>query len=856
MATVYLARDIRHDRDVAIKVLHPDLGAALGSERFLSEIRTTARLQHPHILPLLDSGAADGLLFYVMPLVTGETLRSRLSRERQLPVVEAVRITREVAGALDYAHRQGVIHRDIKPENILLHDGQVQVADFGIALAVQSAGGQRLTQTGLSLGTPQYMSPEQAMGERTIDARSDIYSLGAVAYEMLAGEPPFTGATIQVIVARLMAEEPRPLATQRKSIPDHVEAAVLRALDKVPADRFASAAEFATALEGRDTSTTRTAASRLVRPQSRGPLIALGALTVLSTVAAIWSLARPGASPEIVRYGIVIDSVPAVRDWAGEVAISPDGARIVRSGGPGGALLLRRRDELSFSTLAGTEGAAAPFFSSDGQQVGYYADGAIKAVPLAGGPTTVIADTLYPPETAAWGADGYIYRGILRNGSPVIARGLPRVGEPLEPVTSIDTAAGELTHMLPQPLPDGKAVLFHVVLRDGKQMIAVGDVGTGRHAILMAGVRARYVDGHLLYTTADGKLWAIPFDASKRSTSGTAVQVGDRIPNTIVGPVDFAVSSTGTLVYSVEDAGSRRELTWVTRDGKRDAVDSSWKGDFSSPTVSADGSRIAVTLRRGAGQSDIWTKPVTSGAPIKLTVQHRNNLEPAWSSDGRWVSYIVASGGGNSGDVWRQRADGSDRAERVVTSRRAISEQVFVPGANSFLVRTTSPTPGAGDVLMMRPGVDTAPVPVLASAHPEYSPVASPDGKWLAYTSNETGRYEIYVTSLHSPSDAKWPVSTGGGITPRWSHRGNELFYLDLRSNMIAAQVATTPSFSVVSTRVLFNASDFIQPGVSRRNFDVANDQRFIMVQRADAAKRGQVVVVEHWVEEMRRKQP
>src|SRR5687768_8265080 len=190
MATVYLAHDLKHDRDVAIKVLHPDLGAALGAERFLSEIRTTARLQHPHILPLLDSGEADGLLYYVMPLVTGETLRTRLDRERQLPIADAVRIAREVAGALDYAHRHAVIHRDIKPENVLLHDGSALVADFGIALAVQQAGGQRLTQTGLSLGTPQYMSPEQAMGERTIDARSDIYALGAVTYEMLTGEPP------------------------------------------------------------------------------------------------------------------------------------------------------------------------------------------------------------------------------------------------------------------------------------------------------------------------------------------------------------------------------------------------------------------------------------------------------------------------------------------------------------------------------------------------------------------------------------------------------------------------------------------------------------------------------------------
>ena len=203
MATVYLARDVRHDRRVALKLLSPELGAVLGVERFLSEIRVTANLQHPNLLPLFDSGEANGLLFYVMPYIEGESLRARLDREKQLPIDEAVHIATAIASALDYAHRHGVIHRDLKPENILLHDGQPLVADFGIALAVSNAGGARVTQTGLSLGTPLYMSPEQATGDRVIDARSDIYSLGAVTYEMIAGEPPHTGSTSQAIIARL-----------------------------------------------------------------------------------------------------------------------------------------------------------------------------------------------------------------------------------------------------------------------------------------------------------------------------------------------------------------------------------------------------------------------------------------------------------------------------------------------------------------------------------------------------------------------------------------------------------------------------------------------------------------------------
>ncbi|HET9132829.1 MAG TPA: serine/threonine-protein kinase, partial [Gemmatimonadales bacterium] len=308
MATVYLAHDLKHDRDVAIKVLHPDLGAALGAERFLSEIRTTARLQHPHILPLLDSGEADGLLYYVMPLVTGETLRARLERDRQLPVDEAIRTAREVADALGYAHGLGVIHRDIKPENILLQGGHALVADFGIALAVATAGGQRMTQTGLSLGTPQYMSPEQAMGERAIDARSDLYALGAVTYEMLVGEAPFTGPTVQAIVARLITEEPRAIAAQRKAVPEHVEAAVLRALEKLPADRFASAAEFAAAL-GNATSAVRTGTRTRAIPASAGSrrtTMVLGAVAAIALAAAAFAWLRPEPAPRPEWLTIVL----------------------------------------------------------------------------------------------------------------------------------------------------------------------------------------------------------------------------------------------------------------------------------------------------------------------------------------------------------------------------------------------------------------------------------------------------------------------------------------------------------------------------------------------------------------------
>src|SRR5215218_9466473 len=378
MATVYLAQDLRHDRRVALKLLRPELSAVIGAERFLAEIKLTANLQHPHILPLFDSGAADGFLFYVMPYVEGESLRSRLTREKQLPVPDAVRIATEVASALDYAHRHGVVHRDIKPENILLHDGRALVADFGIALAASKAGGNRMTETGMSLGTPHYMSPEQAMGEREITARSDVYAIGVVLYEMLTRDPPFTGSTAQAIVARVLTETPRPILPQRHTIPPAIETAVLTALEKLPADRFGSAAQFSEALAGRgSTPAARTAvmpaASAIVATANRRVQLGLLAAAVVAAAVAAWGWFRPGEAPTVNRFSLYLPAEQAlapVNTSGNRVAISPDGKRIVYSGPAqrGTQLWVREHDQLTSTPVPGTENAGTPFFSPDGRR--------------------------------------------------------------------------------------------------------------------------------------------------------------------------------------------------------------------------------------------------------------------------------------------------------------------------------------------------------------------------------------------------------------------------------------------------------------------------------------------------------
>lgn len=850
MATVYRAHDLRHDRDVAIKVLHPDLGAALGGERFLSEIRTTARLQHPHILPLLDSGAADSLLYYVMPLVTGETLRARLERERQLPVDDAVRLAREVAAALEHAHRQGVIHRDIKPENILLQDGSALVADFGIALAVQQAGGQRLTQTGLSLGTPQYMSPEQAMGERTIDARSDQYALAAVLYEMLVGEPPFTGPSVQAIVARLLSEEPRGLTSQRKAIPDAVNEAVLRGLEKLPADRFATMADFALALEGRGSTTTRSTRATPSTSRARiAPLsVGLSLVAVAASGVAAWSLTRPVPEPEVIRYRVLADSVSAERTWTSDVNISPDGALIVRRGGPGGRVIVRRRDALGFEELPGTEEAMGVVFSPDGSRIVFYQEGRLVTMPTTGGPVTVIADSMTSPEAVAWGTDGYIYRGADQ-GALIITKCPETNCRRPEPFSVLDSTNGEMAHMHPEVLPDGAGVLYQAEFTSGARKIVLQKAGARTHSVITEGVRARFVrPGHLLYTTSDGKLWVSGFDLEAGQLTGEPRLVAENLPQSIIGPVDFAVSATGTLVYSEERDAGARELVWVTREGRETPFDSTWRASFSTPVLSRDGRQLAVAIRESS-RSAIWIRRA-DGAPVRVTSE-RNANEPAWSPDGRVLSFLAAGDRANTGNVWRLAVAGSDVARLMVRSDRPLSEQVWRPDGSALIVRTTTPTAGAGDLLIAPIGGDSSLVPYITSAKSEYSPAVSPDGRWMAWASNVSGRFEVYVADAASPTTSRVLVSSGGGSSPRWAPDGRALYYLDNGSQLIEAKIATAPALHVEGLRKLFDARFFVQTSLSRRNYDVAPDGRFLFVRRSGNAQAGSIVVVEHWTREL-----
>ena len=549
MATVYVAHDARHDRRVALKVLRPELAAVIGAERFLREIKTTANLQHPHILPLFDSGEADTFLFYVMPLVEGESLRDRLDRERQLGVEESVRLAREVAAALDYAHRHGVVHRDIKPANILLHDGSALVSDFGIALAIRNAGADRITETGLSLGTPHYMSPEQATGDRDIGARSDIYSTAAVLYEMLAGEPPHAGGTIQAVIAKVLTETPKPLGSLRQSVPVHVALAVEQALSKVPADRFATAAEFADALTNpamtMSRSRTMRAATTPPPPRLSWSLVGgiCGALVVGAALGWVAHSRDHVARQPVVTFAIASDSSQVINDVP---AISPDGSTLVyRVDGPGGGQLhVRRMGELESRLIPGTEDANTPFFSPDGASIAFQAGDALKKTRLDAGTPVVIAGTRGFFLGGTWRADNTIVYACWPN------LGLFRVnangGAPPQPIPIRDST---ISPSYPSFLPDGKTILFTSVSNSSAEAaVATLDLVTGKTRTFGSGLSPQFVaPGTLVYASGSGTLMAQPFDPVSLDTVGPPVQVGTDVlvRNTVIPYL--SVSQSGTV---------------------------------------------------------------------------------------------------------------------------------------------------------------------------------------------------------------------------------------------------------------------------------------------------------------------
>jgi serine/threonine protein kinase/Tol biopolymer transport system component len=859
MATVYLAQDLKHDRNVALKVMRPELSAILGGERFLREVSIAAKLNHPHILALYDSGQAEEFLYYVMPHVEGESLREKLNREKQLSVDEAISITKEVGAALDYAHEQGVIHRDIKPENILMYQGEALVADFGIALAVSAAGGTRLTDTGLSLGTPEYMSPEQATGERELDARSDVYSLGAITYEMLVGEPPHIGNTVQAIIAKVVSAEPQPVSRVRHSVPSNVEAAVLCALAKTPADRFGSGGEFAEALMN-PMFTGAVRAQAPSTPHAHGPWRRLAiAMTCIAAVEALLLLFASLRSDEkpLSRHSIRLAAGQELRgEFGTRIAISPDGTRFVYVGpSPTGGvqLWLREQDRLQATPLDGTEGGIRPFFAADGERLGFFVDGPeLKVTSVTGGPPVTIADSGIIAEGGSWGPDEYLYVGSTGGG---LVRVPATGGASPEPVTVM--SQGETNHVQPKVLPNGKGVLF--IVRYGGDLsswsVAVADLRTGRHRVVTGGLWVGYAPtGYLVWIAPDGVLLAAPFDQSELELTGPAVPLPESVGIGQSIDPDLAFSQTGSLLYvSGGIVSALSDLVWVRRDGTAEPLQPDWAGVFNNVVLSPDGTRLAVSSLQD-GQIHIWLRVLASGQASRLTFAGSFNFRPEWTPDGQEVTFV--SDRGENFDLYVKRADGTGTARTLLDRDRGVEEADWSSDGRWLVFREGGGVSGGQrDIYGIQSGADSVPIQLATTEADELGPSLSPDGRWLAYSSSESGRNEIFVRPFPRAAEGKWQVSVSGGREPLWAHSGAELFYVNANDEMVVVPVATEPSFAPGTPRVLFSTVGYRHDGTHRAYDVTSDDQRFLMIRLVEgSADASELVLVQNWFEELKQR--
>lgn len=831
MATVYLAEDERHHRRVAIKVLHPELSAVLGTERFLKEIELTAGLQHPHILPLLDSGSADGLVFYVMPFVDGETLRARLERERQLPIADAVRIAQDVASALDYAHKRGVVHRDVKPENILLHEGRPMVADFGIALAVTEAGGQRMTQTGLSLGTPQYMAPEQAMGEKTVDARADVFALGVVTYEMLAGEPPFTGPTMQAIVAKVLASEPVPLTELRKSVPEHVWEAVATALEKLPADRHASAERFASALgEGAGTarqhSGARAASARASRPSTArralpwigglaaGALLGvLGAKTLTGSTTAVRTDSKP------VRFVVTApDSFEVQAVCCGQMMVlSPDGRTLVfqarptptdsAASAPPQRLVARELGSLTSTVLTGTEGATSMSISPDGQQLLYVANQRLFRMPLRGGAATEVAPlpTGFVSGTT-WLSDN---RVLVTVGTAMYSADL----QTSQLSTFLKADSLERQPVGPSAVEGGHGILFAYAGLERVPMVYWLATGSTTPRLLMPGATPAYVPAwKRLLVNREGALLAFPFDPEKGDTTGPGIKIADGnvLRSPILAHAEYAVAANGALVLSRRESDGVA-TTWTPNSSitlRRNGVNAPIRIPSSGAIVlggasfSRDGQRLAMQSRSGFDNWKIVMQDLARGVTQPVTGDGYGRA-PAFTA--RDDSIVYLSREPISFSV--RPSDGSGTAVALPP----ISNWASVDGIsmNDDWV-AVSGTASAGatstDIGVFRRSVGGPVQPYASSTAREESPAISPDGRWLAYTANVSGVDQLFVSPFPTPT-SRIAVSGNGGRLPVWSGDGRTLYFYNGRGAFVGLSFATGPDGKPVlgAERTLYN---------------------------------------------------
>jgi eukaryotic-like serine/threonine-protein kinase len=858
MGEVYRARDTRLDRIVAIKVLPAHLADKPElRERFEREARTIASLNHPHICTLHDIGHQDGIDYLVMEYLEGETLATRLLKG-PLPLEQVLRYAIEMADALDKAHRKGITHRDLKPGNIMLTKSGAKLLDFGLAKLKQEASPagaplsqlptakDAITAQGTILGTLQYMAPEQLEGKQA-DARTDIFAFGAVVYEAATGKKAFEGQSQASVISAIMSSDPAPMSSLQPMTPPTLDRVVKKCLAKEPERRWQAASDVCDELKWiAEESAPRTAPAvapaTAVRVGRRwvAPLALACVFAAAIAVLAVWIL-KPAAPKPVTRFAMSLP--PGQRlDQGAPVAISPDGTRLVYAAGPSiltTQLYIRAMDGLEARPIPGTEGGGDPFFSPDSQWIGFESRGPLMKVSVNGGVPVSLADaTVASFFGASWGSQGKI-AFAPQAGSPI--QQIPDTGGSPQPLTRLEK--GENSHRWPEFLPGGKGVLFEVG-QGVPSKIAAQMPGTSEHRdLLPAGSFPRYApSGHLIYLQGSN-LMAVPFDPQRLAITGAAVPVmGGVLPG------QYSFSSTGSLVYvpgSVEAA--QLKLVWVDRKGAEQPV-AAPAHNYVLPKVSPDGKRVAAGIEEA--DSQIWLYDLGRDTVTRLTFEGSGNIDPVWTPDGKRV---VFKGTGNR--LFWQPADGSAGAEPLTSSELAGNN---VPGSwspDGQVLAFMEINPDTGYDIYTLPLKDGKPQPFVRTASLETAPRFSPDGHFIAYVSDESGRVEIYVRSYPGPG-GKWQISTEGGTEPVWNPKGRELFYRN-GNKMVAVDVSTQPTFSAGKPKMLFEGP-YVPTPRSFPDYDVSPDgQRFLMLKANEQAQApAQINVVLNWFEELKRRVP
>lgn len=877
MGEVYRARDTKLNRDVAIKVLLPSVANDPDRlARFSREAQVLASLNHPNIAHIYGVEEANGVTALVMELVEGEDLSQRIARG-PMPIDEALPIAQQLAEALEAAHELGVIHRDLKPANIKVRpDGTVKVLDFGLAKAVDPTAGSsatamnsptlsiHATEAGIILGTAAYMSPEQAKG-KAVDRRADIWAFGAVLFEMLTGKRAFAGDDISDTLVSVLRDEPEWSALPADTPPGVVQALHV-CLRKDPKQRVRDISAVRLAMEGAfDTVPMRpltTAPFAESRSAKRPWLMAAMMLLVGGALATgiTWMLMR--STPQAghpVRFKITpTEGALGILGSDRDLAISPDGTRLayVIGDGPTAALYVRALDQLAPTQLQGTAGARAPFFSPDNQWIGFF-NGSVnggfelKKVLMTGGPSIVISRIVgsvvgsnwAEVVGASWAEDDTIVFATTDRATGLMR--VPAGGGDSAVLTRPDQARSELDHVLPFVLPGGKAVVFTSVNAGSAANtydIAALDLTTGQHRILIRGAsHSEYVapgsgagPGYLVYAAA-GALSAVRFDPARLAVLSGPVPLVERVLGKSNGTTEFQTSRTGTLIYVEGTTGQQglgdRTLAWVDRQGTETAIAAPPRS-YVYPRLAPDGGKIALDVRDQ--EQDIWTWDVVRGLLTRLTLHPEPDTYPVWTPDGRRI--IFTANRGVPGGLFVQSADGTGSAEPLVPGTSNLAGYSMTPDGKTLVAREGLFSVRRDLTLIkLEPTPHTE--PLLHASFYEENAEFSPDGRWLAYQTNESGQSEIYVRPFPQIESGRWQVSTGGGRQPMWSRNGRELFYVDMKTqSLMAAAVQATATFaSATPVRVLDMRPYFVSP--LGRPFDVSLDGKsFLMIKNARTA--------------------